>query len=71
MFCPFCKSTSFDFVEGSDREATAIFCTKCPCGLQDNTKTLGELKAFWEECFPGDPPIVQQLGIQSQSIPSL
>lgn len=51
MICPFCGSTEFDFFEGSESQATAIYCRKCPCGLEDSEKTIEELKRFWKQRF--------------------
>lgn len=51
MICPFCDSTSFQFFHNSSTQATAIYCNRCPCGLEDSTKTLDELKVFWRKRF--------------------
>lgn len=41
--CPFCGCESTKDYE----DIHAIYCQGCPCGLEDNRKTLDELKDIW------------------------
>jgi len=46
--CPFCGSTEVEFFENSHNQATAIYCKNCPAGLEDNTKSVDELRDIWD-----------------------
>jgi len=45
--CPFCGSIDLDFYEGTDRQATAIYCNNCAAGVEHSEKSLDELCSNW------------------------
>ena len=42
--CPLCGGTEFDVYENSPYQCNAIYCKKCPYGVEDCTKTIEELR---------------------------
>jgi len=48
MPCPFCGSVDVEFAKNALNQATAIYCKNCPAGLEDNTKTVDELRVIWD-----------------------
>ena len=49
--CPLCGSIDFDEFEGSDTQATAIYCCNCAYGVEDDTKTLKQLRKIHNTRF--------------------
>jgi len=45
--CPFCGSIDLDFFNGTDSQATAIYCNNCAAGVEDSSKNLEELGSNW------------------------
>ncbi len=41
--CPLCGRDKFDTYDGTDSQATAIYCQTCPYGVEDSILTLEEL----------------------------
>lgn len=44
--CPACFSEA-EIIKQSDAHAQAVFCTKCPLGVEDNGWTTHELVELW------------------------
>ena len=53
--CPLCNCTDFDMSENTDDRVTGIYCTDCPYGVEDSTKTLAELRV-WHNTRPDSKP---------------
>ena len=47
--CPFCGSENIEEYPNNHYQATAVYCKDCPAGLEDNKKTVDELKILWNE----------------------
>ena len=41
--CPLCGSKDFDIFENTDSQVGAIYCFKCPYGVEDSELTIEEL----------------------------
>jgi len=46
--CPFCGTTELLVINTPNVGVVALYCQGCPCGLEDNSKTLKELITIWE-----------------------
>ena len=49
--CPFCGSRNLDCTETegnySESKTLIIYCTNCPCGLEDYTMKPEQIKKAW------------------------
>ncbi len=43
LFCPLCGSKEFDTFEGTAAICAAVYCCKCPYGVEDSEMSLKEI----------------------------